>query len=172
MHFVHTAEEVVEIAHDVLVGTGEEEADIVRLAGLPAVEREGFLHILDVDELRDLAVRVAGDIHERGVAVRRFVQTLDRHDGEKLAQRPVVEEGLENGEVAEVLVPEGILDFLNLLGQGLGFVEKLHGARGDLPIDGLDARLRAKIEQTEVEHRLRALADFLGIVEILEAAIH
>ena len=84
----------------------------------------------------------------------------------------MVEEGLKNRENAEVLVAEGVLDFLNLFGKGLGFVKKLHGARGDLPIDGLDARLGAEVEQAEVEHRLGALADFLGVVEILEAAIH
>ena len=171
VHFVHAAEEVVEVAHDVLIRAGEEEADVVRLAGMPAVERKGFFHILQVDEFRDFAIRVAGDVHEGRVAVRAFVEAMDRHDGEELAECPVVEEGLENGEVAEVLVADGDFDFADFLGDVFGVAEKLHDICGDLPIDGLDASLGAEVEKAEVEHRLGAFADFLGVVEILEAVL-
>ena len=67
---VHAAEEVVQVAHDVLVGADEEEAEVVGLAGLEAVQRERVLHVLQVDELADLAVGVAGDVDQRGLAAR------------------------------------------------------------------------------------------------------
>ena len=171
VHFVDAAEEVVKVAHDVLIGAGEEEADVVGVAGVPAVEREGFLHILEVDEFRDFAVRVAGDVHESGVAVWPFVEVVDGHNGEELAERPVVEEGLEDGEVAEVLVADGDFDFPDFFGDVFGVAEKLDDVCGDLPVDGFDAGLGAEVEEAEVEHRLGALADFLGVVEVFEAVL-
>ena len=171
VHFVDAAEEVVEVAHDVLIRAGEEEADVVRLASMPAVEREGFFHILQVDEFSDFAIRIAGDVYQSRVPVRAFVEPMDRHDGEELAECPVVEEGLENGKVAEVLVADGNFDFADFLGDVFGIAEKLHDVCGDLPIDGFDASLGAEVEESEVEHRLGALADFLRVVEVLKAVL-
>src|SRR5436309_2768909 len=88
--------EVVEVAHDVLVGADEQHAEIVRLAGLVRMQLEGLLDVLQVDELVDLTVAVAGDVHERSAPGRPLEQAVDRHDGEKLVERPVVGNALEN----------------------------------------------------------------------------
>ena len=69
VHFVHAAEEVVHVAHDVLIGAHEEEAEVVGLAGLQLVQRQRVLHVLQVDELADLAVGVAGDVDQRALAL-------------------------------------------------------------------------------------------------------
>ena len=44
------------------------------------------------------------------------VQAMNRHDREELAERPVIEERLEDREVADVLVAERRLQFLHFLG--------------------------------------------------------
>ena len=41
------------------------------------------------------------------------VEPMDRHDREELAERPVIEQRLEDGEVAEVLIAERRLEFLH-----------------------------------------------------------
>ena len=69
VRLVHPAEKIVQIAHDVLVGAHEEEAEVVRLAGLQLVQRQRVFHVLQVDELADLAVGIAGDIDERAIAL-------------------------------------------------------------------------------------------------------
>ena len=171
VHFIHTAKEVVQVSHDVLIRAGQKKSDVVGLPRLPAMEREGFLHILEVDEFRDFAIRVASDVHESRIAVRAFIEAMDGHDGEELTESPVVEEGLEDREVAEVLVADGDFDFAHLFGDVFGIAEKLHDIRRDLPVDGFDAGLGPKVEQAEVEHRLGAFADFLGIMEVLEAVL-
>ena len=63
MHGVGVAEQVVQIAEDLLVGADQEDAEVVVLA----VERVQLEHVLDVaavDEVVDLAVGVAGDVGE------------------------------------------------------------------------------------------------------------
>ncbi len=138
MHLVHATEEVVHVAHDVLIRTDEKEADIVRLAGLPAVERKRFFYVLEIDKFADLAVRVTGDVDERGVAVGKLVQPMDRHDRKELAERPVVEKRLEDGKIAEELIAESDFHFLHFLGNVAHATEHLDDLSGDLPIDGLN----------------------------------
>jgi hypothetical protein len=47
---VDAAEEVVQVAHDVLVGAGEVDAEVIGLVVLERVERDVVLHVLQVDE--------------------------------------------------------------------------------------------------------------------------
>jgi hypothetical protein len=63
------------------------------------MERKCFAHVLQVDELGDLPIRVAGDVDHRAVAFRRRVEPMDRHDREQLAKRPVIEQRLEDGKL-------------------------------------------------------------------------
>ena len=127
--------------------------------------------VLAVDELADLAVGIAGDVDQRAVVLGRLVQAVDRHDGEKLAQRPVIEQRLEDGEIAEELVAERILELLDFLRHRLGAGEKPHHALGDFPEERLDLRLGREVEQAEVEARLRVVLDLHGVVEMLAAVL-
>ena len=43
------------------------------------------------------------------------VEAMDRHDREELAERPVIEERLEDGEVADVLIAQRRLEFLHFV---------------------------------------------------------
>src|SRR5215212_10319744 len=56
VHLVHAPEEIVDVAHDVLIGAGEEGAEEVRLLGLDLVKRKGVAHVIEIDVLRDFAV--------------------------------------------------------------------------------------------------------------------
>ena len=83
------------------------------------VQRQRVAHVAQVNELVDLAVGIAGDVHQRGLARRAFVQPVDRHDGKQLAERPMIEQRLEHGKIAEILVAEAVFqlaDFLRHVG--------------------------------------------------------
>ena len=70
--------------------------------------------------VRDLAVRVAREIDEHGALVGLLVEPVDRHDRERLADRPVVEHRLEHREVAEVQLGELVLELDDLGPRRLG----------------------------------------------------
>ena len=91
MHLIDAPEEVVKITHDVLISTGKENTEVVGLAGTDSVDREGLLHVLEIDELGHLSIGVAGDVHQRAAAIGHFVETVDRHDREELSESPVIE---------------------------------------------------------------------------------
>ena len=108
---VDAAEEVVDVAHDVLVRAGQEDAEVVRRA-LPiawsgSVSRESSVRSMN---LRDLAVRVARDVDQRALDVGPLVEAVNRHDREERAERPVIEQRLEDREVADVLVGELLVE--------------------------------------------------------------
>ena len=100
------------------------------------------------------------------VVLRRFVEPVDRRDGEKLAQRPVIEQRLEDGEIAEELVAERILQVVDFVRHRLRADVKAHHALGDLPEKRLDLRLGGEVEQAEIEARLRVVLDLHRVVEM------
>ena len=128
------------------------------------MQRQRIAHVAQVDELVDRAVGIAGDIHQRAFARGPFVQPLDRHDREKLAERPMVEQRLENGKIAEVLVTEGIFELLDILGNKLLSLETGDDIAADLPIKILDLRLVRQVQHAEREHMLGVLAAFKRVV--------
>ncbi len=62
MRFVGRAEEVVEIAHHLLISADQHHRQIVRLARFKIVNLENFLHVVQVDEFVNHAVRITGDV--------------------------------------------------------------------------------------------------------------
>ena len=70
---VGVAEEVVQVAEDLLVGAEQERAEVVGLA-VERVQLQGVADVAEVDELVDLAVRVAGDVAEDGPPGRPLVR--------------------------------------------------------------------------------------------------
>ena len=171
MHLIDAPEEVVEIPHDVLIGAGEENAEVVGLAGSHAVDRECLLHVLEIDELGHLSIGVAGDVHQRAAAIGNLVETMDRHDREELSESPVIEQRLKDREIAQELVGQRHLKFANLFGDlGHALVERDDLCR-NAPVEGINLGLGAEIEQAEVKHRLRLVADLLGVVKVLQTAL-
>ena len=67
MHGVRIAEQVVQVAEDLLIRADQEDAEVVRMA-VERMQRQRPLDVAAIDELIDLAVRVAGDVAEHRVA--------------------------------------------------------------------------------------------------------
>src|ERR1044071_6493281 len=84
VRLVRRAEEVVVVAHHLLICADEHQGDVVGLVLAEGVQLQHLLHVVEVYELVDDAVRVARDVAERGVLGRRLVQAVDGDDGEEL----------------------------------------------------------------------------------------
>ena len=129
MGSIGVAEEIVHIAQNLLVGTYEEHTEIVWLVLLQWMERKYMPDMSVGYEIRYLAVAVAGDVLQGGVAGWALVQALDRNDREELVDGPTVWQALEQGEVAEILVGKEFVQtseffwyMLHVLGKTVDFV--------------------------------------------------
>ena len=160
---VGVAKQVVEVAEDFLVGTHEENTDIIMLLVGEAMQRDGVLRRLG-DEVGDLAVAVAGDVLKGGQVGRVFVQTLDGDDGEELVDGPEVGQRLEQGEVAEVFVGKQLRQRGEVLGHALQAVGDVVHLTGDAPEQAFDLGARLEVEQAEAEQVEGLFADLLGVV--------
>ena len=147
---VDTPEEVMEVAHDILICACEENAEEVGLA-VERVERDVVLRVLEIDERGDFSVGVAGDISEDGVDGGPFLQAVERGDGEELLERPVVQQRLEDGEIADVLVGEELVEIVELFGLVAGVAAFLGDLFADLPIDRFGGGAVFEVEVAEVE---------------------
>src|SRR3989441_1129509 len=173
VHLIDSAKEVVQIAHDVLVGAHQKETEVIRFElAVPVhaelVQRESVEHVAQVDELVDLAVGIAGDVHQGRLARRAFVEAADRHDRKQLAERPVVEQRLEHGKVAEVLVAEAVFELADFFGNVGLAAETFDDFLADFPVEMFDLRFVRQFQQAEREHIVRVLAAFERIVVGLE----
>ena len=90
VHHVRVAEEVVQVAQRLLVGTHQEGRQEVVLALVQFMQLERALDVAQADEVVDLAVGVAGDVSQHGLARGHFIQPVDRHDREQLVDGPAV----------------------------------------------------------------------------------
>ena len=63
---------------------------------------------------------------------------MNGHDREQLAEGPVIEQRLKNGEVADVLVAERGLEFFYFVGDKPKPAMHPDDLRSQLPINGLD----------------------------------
>ena len=161
---VRSAEEVVVVAHHLLVRADEHEGDVVRLVLDERVEFKDLLHVVQVNELVDDAVGVARDVAERGVLGRRLVKTMDGDYGEQLVERPVVGHRAEDGEVREVLGAQQTAQVVELLGDVLGLLRVLVGALAHVPEQDLALRAVFQRDQAEVEEREQLVAMFERVV--------
>src|SRR4029453_7524381 len=122
-----------QVAQDFLVGSGQEYPQDVRLVVLDRVQLEGGFPLPAAHKTINYSIRVAGDVLNGSPASRLFVQPVDRHDGEQLIDGPVVRQGLENREIAEVAVDQGGLQVAHDFGiRRLVFLDHvrqgIHGA--------------------------------------------
>ena len=133
------------------------------------MQRQCFLHILQVDKLAHFAVRIAGDVHYGAVSVWRRSEPMDRHDRKKLPERPVIEQRLEHREVANVLIGQRDFEVLHFVGHITQATMHVDDLMRDLPINRVDLRFRFQIEQAKIECLLRFLLDLLNIVQAFKA---
>jgi hypothetical protein len=165
------AEEVVEVAEDLLVGADEERGQVVRFA-VEAVQREGLLDVAAVDELIDLAVGVAGDVAEHCAARGRFGEPVDGHQREELLDRPTVGHGLEEREIAEIGIRERCFEAFEILGHDVELLGHRQNPPADDPIEVLGEGPLFEGQVAEAEEVERGIERLLGVVEALEQVLH
>ena len=100
--------------------------------------------------LETFAVGIAGDVHQRAVAIWRSSEPMDRHDREKLPERPVIEQRLEDGKVADVLIAQRDFEFLHFIG---------HIAQAAMHVDDLLRELPVNACRSSLSIRDRAGRD-------------
>src|SRR5437867_2915843 len=89
------AKQVVKIAEYLLICAGEENSDDVLLTVGERVQRQTWSRSSLPDESLDLAVRIASNVLNRSVSRRLLVQTVNRHHGKELVDRPAVRQRLK-----------------------------------------------------------------------------
>src|SRR5215207_3885807 len=164
VRLVRRAEEVVVVAHHLLVGADEHQGDVVGLVLDERVQLQDLLHVVEVYELIDDAVGVARDVAERGVLGRRLVQAVDGDDGEELVERPVVGHRPEDGEVRQVLRAQQAPQLGELLGDVLGELRVLVGALAHVPEQDLALGAVFERDEPEVEEREQLVAVLQRVV--------
>ena len=171
MDGVRIAEQVVEVAENLLVGADEEDAEEVVLAIGLRVQLEHVLDVAQIDERIDLAVRVARDVGERGAVRGLLVEPVDRADREQLIDRPRIGHRLEHREVAEVRVAERLLEALELLGHVRHVAREVQHllARGPEEVLAEHAVLEREVPEVEQLEDLILVLD--GVVIALEEVL-
>ena len=167
---VRVAEEVVQVAEDLLVRPDQERAEVIGLA-IGRMQVEHMLDVLQVGELVELPVAVARDVGQGALAGRLLVVSVQRHDRKQLPHGPGVGHRLEEGEVAEVRVRQRPLQAFQLLGHALQAVQRLVEARAAREEELLGLPAARQVEVAEVEQLLCLLAEFHGVVIRLEQVV-
>jgi len=115
MNLMGAAQKVMKVSQGVLIGAQKEDAQVVVL-----ILQQG-MHIQVLQALAvpcialDLPVRVAGDIHDPAPLRGHLVQAVQRNGGKDLLHAPHIRHRLKEGEVADVLLGDELLQLLKLL---------------------------------------------------------
>ena len=102
MHGIGGAEQVVEIAHHLLVGPPQEHADQIGLLGAQWMEFQQRFAAAIGDEAVEAAVGIACEIGEVAEFGGAFPQPMQGHQREELLDRPGVRGGAENREIGVI----------------------------------------------------------------------
>ena len=161
---VHGSEEVVQVSHDILVGTEKEKAEEVGLT-VEGVKGKAGASAGAIDEVVDFTIRVAGDIDQTPVLGRGFMEAMDRNDREELFEGPVVDERLKDTKVTEVLAAELLLKFSYFFGWGATILVKTRDLGDEMPEGVFHAGFGGKIKEAQVEPRGGLFLDGQAIVQ-------
>ncbi len=119
-------------------------------------------------EVGYLAVAVACDVLQCGVARGAFVEPLYGHDGENLVDCPCVGERLEEREIAEILVGKCLVEVLELFGRVLKRLGHAVHLAAYAPVHALYLGPRAQVNDAVREKVERFLAYLFGVVPVFE----
>ena len=76
---------------------------------------------------------------------------------------------MKDGEVTNVLVTEGGLEFLHFVGHVAQAAMHADDLSGELPVEVVNLRFGFEIEQAKIECLLRFFLDLLNVMQALEA---
>ena len=168
MHRIGVAEEIVHVAENLLVGTYEENADVIPIAHAESMQGDVIGLLIVVDVSRDFSVAVTRYVLNRGIAIGALVEPLDRHDGKELIDGPMVGERLEEGEVAKILLGHHLVQLAQFVGGVLEVVRKVDHFGADAPIEAFYLCTGAEIDEPVAEEVEGLFANVLGVVPIFE----
>ena len=170
MDGVGVAEQVVEVAQDLLVGADEEHPDVV-LVAVERVELERVLDVPELDELVHLAVGVAGQVGDDSSPRGPLVEPVERHGRKELLHRPVVGRRLEDGKVAVIGVGQALLQPFQVVRHVVELADDLEDRLAAAPEELLDSRPAPQVEQADVEQAgglfLELERVVVGLLEVL-----
>ncbi len=149
MDGIGIAEEVVQIAKDLLVCAQQKCTENSTGSPLYVMQRKRLLHVAAIDELIHLAVRVTGDVAQNRLPGRRLVQAMDGHDGKKLLDGPAIGHALEQRKIAEIGIRQQPFQAFQFFGEIIEFLGKLQDLAANCPVEVLRkaALLQRKIAQ-------------------------
>src|SRR5437660_5856488 len=94
---------------------------------------------------------------------------MNWHDGKELAERPMIEERLKDGEVTDVLIAQRSFELLYLVRDKSQTAMHADDLGGQLPVNAIDLCFRFEVEQSKVECLLGFFLDLLDIVQTFQA---
>ena len=162
----------MEVAEGFLVGTDKEDAEhvLVALFDLGIVKREGGIDAAGVGEFVDLAVAVASDVREHGIAGGLLLEAVDGHDRKDLVDGPQVGKALEHAEVAVVEIGHDGVQTIHLTAIVATALEHGGNPGEDVPVELLAVGALAEVDLAVVELAAELVAVINGVVvDLLEA---
>ena len=168
MYGIGIAEQVVHISQNFLVSPHQEHTDIIRFLCLDGMYRQVVCHITAGHEVGNLPIRVASNILQGSRAVRTFIQTLNRHDGENLVNRPGIRQRLEQREVTEIFVSQQLVQITELIRCMLQTRCNLVNLTCNRPVHTFNLCTCLQIDNTVTEQVQRFFTNLLGIMPCLQ----
>ncbi len=167
MDGVGVSEQVVQIAQDLLVGADQERPEHVRRV-IERMQQQRAFDVPPIDEVVDLAVRVARDVGQHRRAGGPLVEPVNRHDRKQLIDRPAVRQRLEHGEIAEVRVAQQAIELRQFLRHIIHGVHHPADLAGDGPEQVLGQGALFQRQVAGAEQIDRRIEPLLGVVKRLE----
>ena len=90
VHGVGGAEQVVQIAHHLLISTAQEQADQIGVVAVEFVQLQQLFGLSISDEAIQTTIGITGEIGEVGQSGRSLIQLLDGHHWKQLVDGPGV----------------------------------------------------------------------------------
>ena len=166
-HHIGIAKQVVQIAQRFLIGADQENAKIVIVPVQHFMQRKRIPNVMQVDELVDFSVAVAGDVRNDRIALGQFQQPVQRHDREQLIDRPAVRNGLEYGEIAIIDVCDGTFNILQIRRKMLQLLFLFCDLMDGVPEDFFGECPFPQRDPAMLEH----VADFIAVIEGVVVAL-
>ena len=118
------------------------------------MQRQGVAHIAQVTDHLLIWKPSESQVMSTNVASRvgRLDEAVDGHNRKQLAQGPVVEQRLKDGEIAKVLVAEAVFELANFIGNVSLAGEALDDLEADLPVKVFDLGFVRQFKQAQHEH--------------------
>ena len=102
VHCIGAAKQVVQVAHHLLVGAGQEEADEIRLSRGWGVQLQQRFALAALNEAGQFAIGIAGEVRNAAQLIRLFMQAMNGHHREELIDGPGVRCRPKHGKVAVI----------------------------------------------------------------------